>query len=109
MTTMVPSSRVPALVLHVTSVARQVCPSAGAEHLDNNDGATCAPALLRYYFAPEAVGPINQEVVRPTQYRRAYQPIDNYIPEFDLLRRRAESEMKMGAELPEQCITMLRM
>ena len=102
MTTMGPSGRVPALVLRMTSVAHQVCFPAGGEHVENNDGAPCMPAILRDYFAPEAVDPINQEVVRLTQYRRADQPIDEYLPEFVLLRRRAESDMEMGAEFQEQ-------
>ena len=61
MTKTEPSSRVAALVLHMNSVARQVCTSAGGEHLDNNDGVMCMLEIPRNSPPPEAVDSIFQE------------------------------------------------
>ena len=43
------------------------------------------------------------------QFRRAGQPIDEFIAEFDLLRRKAESKMETGAGYPKQVASLLRM
>ena len=43
------------------------------------------------------------------QYRLTDQSIDEFTAEFDLLRRKAESKMKMGAGSPEQLAPILRM
>ena len=70
MTKMEPSSRAAALVLNVNSVARQVCLSAGGDHLENTDGVSRALEILRNFFAPEAPDSIRQEVARFMQFRR---------------------------------------
>ena len=47
--------------------------------------------------------------MRWARYRRTDQTIDDYIVDFALPRRRAESEMEMGAGFPGQVSSILRM
>ena len=65
--------------------------------------------ILRNCFAPEAADAIRHQVTRYVRFRGADQSIDEYIAEYDLLRRKAESEMEMGAGYPEQFVSVLRM
>ena len=99
---MEPSNRASALVYSMDSVARQDCLSAGGDQIDNNGCAMCMLGKLRYYFAPEAAGSLFQEAVGFSQFRGADLTVDEYIVEFGLLRRKAESRMEMGAGFPEQ-------
>ena len=73
-----------ALVLHLSSVARQVCPSAGGDQLEKTNGVSRFLEILRKYFALEAANSIRQGVVRFRQFRRTDQTIDEYIAENDL-------------------------
>ena len=57
---MEPLRRAVALVLHVNSVALQLCLSARGDRFDNTDGATCELEILRNYFAPDAADSVNQ-------------------------------------------------
>ena len=72
--------------------ARATSLSAGGNHLANIDGVSRMPEISRDYFAPGAADPIYQEVARFTQSRRTDPTVDEYIAEYDLLRRKAESE-----------------
>ena len=63
-----PSGRATALVLHMNSVARQVCLSAWGDHLGNTDGASRMLETPRKYVAPEDMDSIKKEVVRLMQF-----------------------------------------
>ena len=65
--------------------------------------------MSRSRFAPEAADASRQQVMRFTNYRRTDQSIDEYIVEFDLLRRKAESKMEVGAGFPGRFASILRM
>ena len=69
-----------------------------------NGGVARILEILRSYFAPEAADATRQQVARFLNY----QSIDEYVVEYDLLRRRAESKMEMGAGFPEQFVSILR-
>ena len=103
------ANRAPLLVLHMISAPRRVCPSAGGGHLDNQDGVARTLEVPRNYFAPEAADAIYQRLMRFMRHRRAAQPVDEFIVEFDPLRSKAESEMDMGTGFPEQFASILRM
>ena len=60
--------------------------AAGRDVLMDHDGAKKISALLRDYFAPEAVGSVYQEVVQFLQFKRATQRTDGNLARFDLLR-----------------------
>ena len=80
----------------------------GSDILENSIGVAKTSDVLRNYFAPEAVDAIRQQVMRFTRSRRTDQSVDEYIAEFDLLRRKAESKMEMGAGFPEPFVSILR-
>ena len=50
---------------------------------------------LRDYFAPKALGPVYQEVVRVPQFRRTARATDEYLARLDLLRRGPESNVQV--------------
>ena len=88
-------------VLRVHSAPRPVCLAAGGDVLGHHDGVARIMEILRSYLAPEAADAIHQQVVRFAHYRRSDLSIDEYTAEFDLLQRKAESKMEMGAGIPE--------
>ena len=92
----------------MNSASRKVCLAAGGDYLDNQDGVGRILGILRNYFAPDAADAIHRQVVRFTHFRRAEQPIDEYIAEFDLLRRKSAPKMEAGAGFPEQSISKVR-
>ena len=108
MTKTEPPSRSAAFVLQMSSVARQVCPRTGGDHLENADGALRKLGILRNYFDPDAADSKNQEVARVMQFRRTDRNVDGYIAEYDLLRRKAESERGAGAGFLEKLVSSLR-
>ena len=77
--------------------------------MDHGDGALQILDTSRNYFAPGAVDAIRRQVVRFMRSRHMDQSINAYIVEFDRLRRRAESQMVMGADFPGQFIAIFRM
>ena len=102
-----PSKRAAALILRMGTVAHQVCSAAGSDIVANNDGVDRILAILRAYFAPEAVESGNQEVVRSPQLKRTAQTVDVYLAEFDLLLRQAGSKMRKGGDRPESSESVL--
>ena len=94
--------------LHLQPAPRPVCLAEGSDILDRGDGFSKILNISRNYSTLEAVDAIHQQVVRFMRLRRTDQPVDVYIAEFDLLRRKAEFEMDMGAGCPEQFISILR-
>ena len=97
------------LISHMRPAPRQVCLAEGSDILDHIDGVSKILIILRNYFAPEAVDAIQQQVMRFMRFRRADQSIEDYIMEFDLLRREAAPRMKIGAGFPERFVSLLRM
>ena len=87
------AARASLLALQLRPAPRQVCLAAGGNISGHQDGATRILDIRRSYFAPEAAHAIRQQVTRFTNYRRSGQSVDECIAEFDLLRRRPESEM----------------
>ena len=85
---------------------RQVRLAEGGDVLGRHDGAARIVEILRDYCAPEAAGAIRPQVMRFTHYGRADQSIGEYTVEYDLLRRKAESKMGMGAGLPERFVSV---
>ena len=77
--------------------------------MDNRDGVARILEIFRGYFDPEAAGATPQQEMRFTQRRRAKQSTDEFIAEFDLVQRKAESKMETGAGFPEQFISTLSM
>ena len=61
MTHLDPSRRAAALVLHVNSVARRVCTSAGGGPVGSNDGASRILEISENYFAPESATRFTRE------------------------------------------------
>ena len=102
-------ARASLLLLRRQPAPRQVCLAESSDFLDSSDGVSKILDILRNYFAPEAVDAIHQRVMRFMRFRRTDQSIDEYIAKFDLLSRKAESKMEMGAGSPEQFVSILRM
>ena len=104
-----PASRAPLLVSRAYPAPRQGCLVASGGCLGNYDGVARILEILRNYFDSGAADAIRQQVIRSTQFRRAEQSIDDFIAEFDLLRRKAEPKMDTGAGFPGQSFSILRM
>ena len=103
------AARASPLVLHMRPAPRQVCPAEGSYILVHGDDVPIILSISRNYFALEAAHAINQRVTRFARYRRTALAADEYIAEFDLLSRKAESEMEIGAGLPGQFMSISRM
>ena len=73
----------------------------------DNDEVDHVANTLRNYVARETADSTYREVVRLLQFLRADRPIDRYIAEFDLLPRKAESQMHMGAAFPDAFVSVL--
>ena len=98
------AARVSLLVLHMRPAPRKVRPAEDRDVLGRRDGVTRILEILRSYFAPGAADAIRQQVAKFMSYRRS----DPHIAEFDLPRRKAESEMEMGAGFPKRFASILR-
>ena len=72
------------------------CIAAGSEKLLGPGGVMEITQAPRDKFAPQAIAFIYREVVRFSHSKRTTQTTDGYLPRFDLLRREAESQIKMG-------------
>ena len=103
-----PASRASLSVLQLRSAPQQVRSAERGDVLGRRDGVVRILEILRSHFAPEAADAIHQQVMRFMHYRRAGQWIDEYVLEFDPLRRKAESKIEMGAGFPEHFISILR-
>ena len=103
------SARASVLILHAHPAPRQVCLADGSDILGRNDGVAGILKMPRNYFGPEAGDAIRQQAMRYTRFRRPYQSVDEYIAEYDLPRKKAESIMEMGAGFPGQFVSILRM
>ena len=101
------AARASLLVLHVQPAPRQVCLAEGSDILDNSDGLTRILDILRSYLAPGPADAIRHQVTRFTNCRRSAQSVGEYIAEYDLLRRKAESKMEVGAGSPGQLSSIL--
>ena len=84
----------------------QVCVAEGGDVSDHQDGVARIMEIPRSSSVPAAADAIRQQVMKFLYHRRPDQSIREYIVEFDLLRRAAESKMRMGAGLPEQFVSI---
>ena len=80
---------------------RQICLSAGGDHLGDQGGVARILEILRRHISLGAADVIYQQVVRFSQCRRADQSMAEFIAEFDLLRREAGSKIEMSTGFPE--------
>ena len=88
-------SRAFLLLLHMHSARRQVSLAAGGDWAfsGDQDGVAGILGVPRDCSAPDAADAIHQQGMRFTHFRRAEQSIDEFVVEFDHLRRKAESKM----------------
>ena len=90
------TARAPLAISRTQPAPRRECLAEGSAILDHDDGVARIFDILRIYFLPEAVDSNRQRVVRFTRFRRTDQFAGRYTVEYDLLRRKAESEMELG-------------
>ena len=98
--------------LHVHRFWRCTCSLAHVKYLwkkaaiflDRSDGGAKISDILRNYLATEADDAIPRQVMRFMRFRRTDQSIDEYIVEFDPLRRQTESKMDMVDGIPEHFV-----
>ena len=83
--------------------------AAGGNFVESSVGAERILDILEDSFAPDAVDSVNRAVARFLQFKRAGQTTDVYFVEFDFLRRKAESEMKMGGGFSGALASISRM
>ena len=63
---------------------------AAGDHRATNDWAEHIVNIMRIYFAPGTADSLFQEVVRFLEFRRTGETLHGFIPDVELLRRRAE-------------------
>ena len=96
-----PMRKASALTLNVGPVARQVCMVAGSDQITHPDGTMEITRASTNSSAPGAAGTVYQEVGRFLQFTPAAQAMGEYWVRSDLLQRKVESKMQMGAAVPE--------
>ena len=102
------ASRSSLSVLHLQSAPRQVLLAAGGDYLGSRDGVARILGVIRNYAAPDGADAVRRQVARSMNSRCAERPIDEFIVEFDCLRRKAVPKIEMGVGFPEQFISILR-
>ena len=100
-----PRKRAANLLSHMTDVERKVCTSVGKDSISNVDGVAQILRILRERFAPEAIDSVFKDVVKLLYLRRTDQRMDTYLPEFDMLQRKAEARMLMGSGFPDESVS----
>ena len=103
------AARASLLISNMRLAPRQVCLAEGSAILDHDDGVAKTLDILRKYFAPDAVDAIHHKVVRFMRFPRADPYVVEYIAEYDLLRRKAESKMEIWTGFAEHIAPILRM
>ena len=81
------AARVPLLAPHMRPAPRQVCPAEGGGVLDHHDGVARILDVLRSYLPTEAADAIHQRATRFANYRRPDRSVNEYMAEYDRLRR----------------------
>ena len=76
---MEPGENAATLILQMDDVARQVCMTAGKDHVMNIDAPQQLPAIMRERFAPDAIDSLYREVVLFLHFKRTDQPVDMYL------------------------------
>ena len=104
-----PAKKAAHLLLHMSDVARKVCLSVGKDVIGNLDGAEQILQIPRDRFAPDAIDLISQDMVKFILFKRTDQPMDTYIIEFEMLRRKAEARMVMGPGFLVEFVSVLCM
>ena len=102
-------ARASVLILHMQPAPLQVCLAGGSDILGRNGSASKILGILRNWSAPEAAGSVRQQVMRFKRFKRPGQSLGEYIAEYDLRLRKAESGMEMGAGHPGNFVSILRM
>ena len=105
--TMGPETKAAHMLLHMSDVARDVCPSVGRGVIDNLDGAEQISKILRGRFAPGAIDSIFQDMAEFMFFKRTGQNMETHIMEFEMLREKAESRIVMGSGSPNAFVSIL--
>ena len=92
--------RSPAFVLWMESTARDVGAATGKQKSREADGVGASLTVLRNYIALDAMDAVCQYAAQFLHFRKTAQKIGEPSVEFDLLRYKAEGQMKMGLPLP---------
>ena len=89
------------------TIARQVCLNAGGDNFTQGADAENILKVLRSYLQPDALGRMRQRATKSSQNKRADQPTERYLLEYDVLRRKAEARAIAGRESPDACASAL--
>ena len=108
-TTLGPDKKAAHLLLRKSDAARKVGVRAGKDVVGNLDRAEQILKISRERFAPDAIDSIFRDVVKFMYFKRLGQTMDTYLLDFDMLRRKAESRMLIGAGFPDEFVSVLCM
>ena len=103
-----PAKRASALFLRVDTAAREVSMAAGGDQIADQEGVMEIAKLSHGCPARDAADSVHQEVACLLRFNRAARPMDEYLARFDVLRRNADSEMRMGLDSPEVLAICMR-
>ena len=107
--TVEPGKRAANLLLQMADIARRKCMAVGDAHITNARRAQRILIILRERFAPVALDAICQEVAKFMNFKRAGQPTDVHLMEFDVLRDKADGQMAMGNGFQDEFVSILCM
>ena len=89
--------------------ARQVCLHSGGDAFMEGVDVTSILQTLKHYFLPDATDQVFQDVQRFLHYKRTDQPMERFILDFDVLRRKAERRIQTGFQFPDPFVSILCM
>ena len=110
-TTEIPEEkRATSLLLHMDTVARQVCLNSGGDVMMNGADAALVLQALRQYFQPDAVDQVFQQIDKFMKFRRIDQTMERFLMEFGILRMKADKHIyPSGGTLPDSFVSFLCM
>ena len=103
------ANRGPALVLQIAARAQEMRLALGAPKLFAADGAEEILEELTAHYAPGALDTVYEDVVKFPNFLKTAETIDQFLAQFDLLRKLAERKMGGGRAFPDAFAAALRM
>ena len=101
------TGRASARKLKMGPVVREECIAAVTDRIMDPGGAAKILHVPNDNFASNDVDLTYQGVARFLQFKRTAQTMGEYVVHFDLLRRKAESQMQPGDSSPETFVSIL--
>ena len=80
--------------------------AAVSAQISESDGVMKIMQVLRDYCAPDAIGPINQDVARFLHFKRTALRLGKQLARLDLSPRKAESRTQISGSTPRTFVSI---